>query len=260
MVRIDPAAWRLPLLLVAVGAAACADDPVYVQPAAGLEMIPGEGDEAAVTAQLVLPIRLEEEDEAAARADRAADLGIDVPFVARDDLDLSVEWTIKNLDPEPGVARIQVNGASEYFAYAPLAFVLDPDDDEEPPPLVGNIPLEIPGGGERAGVFQEDLLAEGCLDLELITRGGRSPFAAMLKVDEYRDEFDTDAGTIIPREAFASLVRFDISFVADRHMILEYAVRVRDHRSPPLLHDELGDAPAGELTVFAPADFAPVLE
>jgi hypothetical protein len=245
----------LPCLLVSC-LGACADDPVYVQPAAALEVIPGQGEAAGVTAQLALPIRLETEAEAALRASRAADLGIQVPYVTRDDLDLSLEWTIKNLEQEPGVARLQLSGANELFAYVPTAFVVDPDEEEEPPPLAGNVPLDIPALGQRSGVIQEDLLAEASLDLELITRGGESPFAALLAVQESLDEI-TAAGAVIPRAAFASLVRFDLVFLADRHMVLEFAVRVRDHHDPPLLHDELAAAPPGELTTFAPADFAP---
>jgi len=243
------------LLLCLPAAPACVDDPVYVQPAASLEVI-ADGEEAAATAQLTLPIRIESDSEAAERAERAAELGVQVPFVTRDDLDLSVEWTIKNLDPESGAARIQLNGANELFAYLPGAFVVDPEEEEAPPPLSGDIPLDIPGSGERSGVFQEDLLAEASLDLELIARGGASPFAALLAVNESIDEI-AGAGGVIPAGAFASLVRFDLVFLADRHMVLEFAVRVRDHRDPPLLHDALADAPLDELTAFAPADFAP---
>jgi hypothetical protein len=244
-----------PLALVAGGLGACADDPVYIPSAAALEFTPG--DEAVpATAQLVLPIRLETEKEATARADRAAELGALVPFVTRDDLDLSVEWTIRNLDPDPGIAFIDVNGANEFFAYVPLAFVEDPEEEEEPPPLCGNVPLEIAGDGRRSGVFQEDLLAEASLDLELITRGGVSPFAALLTVDESLTEIDA-GGAALPRDAFASLIRLDVDFRADRHMTLEFEVRARDHRDPPLLHDDLSAAPPEELTQFAPADFAP---
>jgi len=237
----------------------CADDPVYVQPAAPLEAFAGEGGEAApATAQLTLPIRLERDEEAQARADRAAELGVQVPYVRRDDLDLSLEWTIKNLDPDPGVARIQVNGASELFTYVPDAFLVDPDDEDEepPPPLLGNVPLDVPGDGTRSGVFQEDLVAEASLDLELITRGAVSPFTALAAIQEQTTEIEA-GGAVIPRDAFASLVRFDVVFLADRHMVLEFVVRVRDHRDPPLLHGELTDAPPDELTTFAPADFAP---
>lgn len=243
------------LLALASAAGACADDPVYLPSAAALEFTPG--DEAApATAQLVLPIRLETEQEATERADRTAELGVQVPYVTRDDLDLSLEWTIRNLDAEPGVALIDVNGANELFAYVPESFVEDPEEEEVPPPLSGHVPLDIPGDGRRSGVFQEDLLAEASLDLELITRGGESPFAALLAVQESLTEIDA-GGAALPRDAFASLVRFDVSFQADRHMILEFEVRARDHRDPPLLHEDLSDAPPDELTQFAPADFAP---
>jgi hypothetical protein len=238
------------------GPSACADDPVYVQPAAGLEVVPGEGGVGEATAVLTLPVRLEREAEATERADRSAELGIQVPYVRRDDLDLSVEWIIKNLDAEPGIARIQLNGANEFFAYVADAFVVDPEEEETPPPLSGDVPLDIAGSATRSGVFQEDLLAEASLDLELITRGAVSPFAALLANQETLREIEAD-GAVIPRDAFASLVRFDLTFLADRHMVLEFAVRVREHRDPPLLHDELTSAPPDELTAFAPADFAP---
>jgi hypothetical protein len=241
------------VLLVALGGA-CTDDPIYVEPADSLTASPG--DEGMAIAQLTLPIRLETEVEATARAERSASLGIEVPFVTRDDLDLSLEWRIRNLDAEPGIARIHVNGANEFFAYVPDAFVVDPEEEETPPPLSGNVPLDIPGGATLSGVFQEDLLAEASLDLELITRGGTSPFAALLAIHESRDQI-TAGEAVIPRDAFASLVRFDLTFVASRQMVLEYAIRARDHRDPPLLHERLADAPAEELTVFAPADFAP---
>jgi hypothetical protein len=243
------------LALAAISCAACTDDPVYVQPTAALEFVPGD-EAAAVTAQLFLPIRLETEDEATERAERTTELGIQVPYVTRDDLDLSLEWTIRNLDPEPGVARIHLNGANELFAYVPDAFVVDPEEEEVPPPLSGDVPLEIPAEGRLSGVFQEDLLAEASLDLELISRGGVSPFAAVLAIHETASEIDA-GGVPLPRDAWASLVRIDLSFVANRHMTLEYTLRARDHRAPPLLHDELADAPPEELTVFAPADFAP---
>jgi hypothetical protein len=241
--------------LVLLGVGACADDPVYVQADAALEFTPG-GEGEPPTAQLLLPVRLETELEATDRAERAAELGVEVPFVTRDDLDLSVEWELQNLDPEPGIARIHINGANEYFAYVPLAFVTDPEEEEVPPPLSGDVPLEVPGDGRRSGVFQEDLLAEASLDLELITRGGLNPFAALLATQESLTEIAA-GGAVLPKDAFASLVRLDITLFADRHMRLEFTLRVRDHREPPLMHEELADAPAEELTVFAPADFAP---
>lgn len=252
MIRMKHAARTLLAVLVV---AACTDDPVYVAPTGAVE-VGADGMTFTAASSTPLPIRLERSDEATCRAELAAELGVVVPYVRRDDLDLSVEWTLKNLSENLGVARVQLNGANEMLAYLPTAFVVDIEDEEAPPPLAGNVPLELEGGETRDGVFREDDLAEASLDLELITRGAVSPFAALLEVNEEMDEFDA-AGVMVPSEAYASLVRVDIALVADQHMVLEYTIRVRDHRDPHLLHEELADAPPEELTAFAPADYAP---
>jgi hypothetical protein len=244
-----------PFLLAILLAAACTDDPIYVEPTGAVE-VGADGMTFTASSSTFLPIRLERPTEATARGARAADLGVMVPYVLRDDLDISVEWTLKNLADAPAVARIQLNGANEMFGYVPTAFVVDVEEEEAPPPLAGNVPLELEPGETRDGVFREDELAEAALDLELITRGAVSPFTALLEVNEEMDEFDA-AGVDVPSDAFASLVRIDLALVADQHMVLEYSVRVRDHRDPGLLHEELADAPPGELTAFAPADYAP---
>jgi hypothetical protein len=180
-----------------------------------------------------------------------------VPFVKRDDLEISVEWTVKNLSDADGVARVQMNGANEWFSYNPIAFVVDVEDEDPPPPLSGDVPMEIAAGDERSGVYREDQLAEASLDLELITRGGLTPFAAVLDIQEDMDEMTDAAGMTVPSDAFAGLVRVDMILIADRHMVLEYSVRVRDHRDPGLLHEELLDAPPEELQPLAPAEFVP---
>ncbi|HUS68193.1 MAG TPA: hypothetical protein VMZ28_26850 [Kofleriaceae bacterium] len=242
-----------PLLLAVLLASACSDDPIYVEPSGAVE-VGADGETFTAASSTLLPVRLERQAEAEDRAARAGELGVMVPFVLRDDLDISVEWTLKNLSDAPAVARVQLNGANEMFAYVPTAFVVDIEEEEVPPPLSGDVPLEMEPGETRDGVFREDDLAEAALDLELITRGAVSPFAALLEVNEEMDEFDA-AGVEVPSDAFASLVRIDVGLVADQHMVLEYSVRVRDHRD--LLHDELADAPPEELTAFAPADYAP---
>jgi hypothetical protein len=242
-------------LLCPLVATACTDDPVYLAGPAPIE-VGADGMTFAASAQLTLPVRLETSDERTARAELEAELGAMVSFVTRDDLDVSIEWTITNLTAVDGTARIQVNGANEWFGYQPLAFVIDPDDEEAPPPLAGDVPYTIPGDGSRSGMVREDELAEASLDLELITRGGLSPFAALLEVHEDLAELDA-GGARIPTASLAHLVRLDLTLLADRHMTLDYTVRVRDRRRPRLLHPELEDAPAEELTAFAPADFTP---
>jgi hypothetical protein len=236
-----------------LAAAGCTDDPVYVQGPMPVEVAGGEAGTA--TSSLLLPIRLETMTEMEARTTRMTELGVMVPFVTRDDLELSVEWTVKNLSDADGVARIQMNGANEWFSYNPAAFVVDLEDEDAPPPLTGDVPMEIAAGSERSGVFRE-----ASLDLELITRGGFTPFAALLDVHEDMDEMTDAAGMAVPSEVFAGLVRIDMTLIADRHMVLEYSVRARDHRDDPLLHEDLLDAPVEELQPLAPAEYVPPAE
>ena len=252
MTRSIPTGWLAMALWLA--AAGCADDPIYVDGPMAVEVA---GDGGTATASLLLPIRLETMTEMEARTARMTELGVMVPFVTRDDLELSVEWTVKNLSDADGVARVQMNGANEWYAYNPAAFVVDVEDQDAPPPLTGDVPLEIAAGDERSGVFREDQLAEASLDLELITRAGVTPFAALLDVHEDWDEMTDTAGMTVPSAAFAGLVRIDMTLIADRHMVLEFAVRARDHRDPNLLHDDLLDAPPEELQPLAPAEYAP---
>jgi hypothetical protein len=266
--------------------AACAADPVYIQPPMGIEVGTGaDGDTGTATATVLMPydaghlnsMDYQREREAFltelnARVD--PDVTIDqLPLVRLDQVDVSIEWTIRNLSEEPGEARINVNGGNQYFIYQPDLFVVDPTDPDAvvPPPLAGNVPIDVPALGDRSGVFREDQIREAALDLDLITRATLNPFAALLNNHEdikntseiafqpYPPDQDPPPAPPppMPIEIFAQFVQFDVTFTADRHMVLEYAVRVRDPDG--VLHDELLDAPAEELYVFAPAIYTPVL-
>lgn len=252
-------ALKTAVSLALVMSAACSDDPRYLQPAEALEVGVPDSDITEASTQITLPVRLETDAEATARAARAAELATELSYIDLDDLRLSVEWSIRNLSDSDGTARIHLNGANERFAYAPAAFVVDPDDpdEERPPPLLGDIPLAIPATSTVNGVFREDQLREMAIDLELVTRGGLNPFAAILVRHEDIEEIVVDGADPIPYEGFGGLIRLDLTLLANRHMVLEYAVRVRSTRSPALVHDEGLAAEVGELTAFAPVDFVP---
>lgn len=236
---------------------ACNTGPRYVDPPLFVEVGIPDSMVFFATQQVILPMRLETEDEAMERATLSTELGgIPIPFVLLDDIDVSIEWTIRNLQDTPGTARIHINGGNEYFYYVPQNFVIDPEEDEEPPPLLGDIPIDIPALGTVSGVFREDQLHEAALDMELIARGGMNPFAAVLQQhDDVLEAVDPMTGMAIPRQGFAHLVVYDISLQANRHMVLEFTLRVRDERL--LLHDLLLNAPNGELTGFMPTEFVP---
>jgi hypothetical protein len=257
------------------GLAGCANDPVYIPGPmvleAGVADMTGMLSEA--KAQLQLPIKTETASDMAKRAELAATLApVEVPYVKIGDLEIDVEWTIKNLDMMPGQAKIELNGANEFFSYDPSIIILDPGNDEAPPTpgLGGDIPIDVPAGGEVSGLFTEDQLREAAIDLDQITRGNINPFRASLTISKNAKSFQpltplmpgvdnytqTPVGPEIPREAFAELIRIDLVFRPTTHMVLEYNVRVRDLRG--ILHDLLLTAETekpDELQSFTPAAF-----
>lgn len=261
--------------LAIVTAAGCANDPLYLPSPmtleAGVDMM---GMRSEGRASLELPIKTETAEDAARRAERAAQLTpVEVPYVRVGDLEISVEWTIRNLDGSDGQALIQLNGANEYFIYDPTLIVLNPEDDEAAPTpgLEGDVPINVAAGGTVSGLFTEDQVREAAIDIDQITRGNLNPFAATLTISKNARSFqpmtplmpgaeDYDqmpTGPEIPREAFAGMTRVDLVFRATSRMTLDYTVRVRDIRG--IMH-ELGLAAAtaapGELQAFMPAEFA----
>ena len=77
------------------------------------------------------------------------------------------------------------------FSYDPTLIVLDPNDDEAPktPGLSGDIPIDVPAGGEVSGLFTEDQLREASIDLDQVTRGNVNPFRASLTISKNATSF-----------------------------------------------------------------------
>ena len=259
-------------------AAGCTNDPAYLPSPTSIEagdqtdmegnLVPGLG-------RLVIPVVRETVDDAADRMRRQAmitDAAVVLPYVAVDDLQIEVEWTIRNLTAMPGNATVQLNGANQFFRYDPSMLQLSADDEAPPPPgLDGDIPLDVPANGTITGLFTEDSLREAAVDLDQITRGNINPFRATLTVSKNVDQFaqlaplmfDEDGeplpqmptGSVFPRQAIPAMLEIDLVFKPDRHMVLEYTVRVRDVRGD-LLPDLLLTADVADLEPFMPADFA----
>jgi hypothetical protein len=247
--------------LVVCVLAGCANDPVYIPAPMNLEagMDDGAGGIVAeAESQLVLPINTETMEDAMERAERAAALGVEVPYVKLGDIEVSIEWTIKNLEDREGTATIDLNGATEYFAFDPdLIMIGDGEELLEIPPLEGNIPLHIEPNGTLNGVFREDQIREASIDVDQITRANVNPIVGFLPYDPAMPEAGPmidPAFVPIPREAFAQMIRFDLVFAPSHHMVLEYAVRVRDLRG--IMNERLLAAPVGELTAFMPAEYS----
>ncbi len=256
----------------------CANDPVYLPSPTTIdagEMMDMEGNLLPGVGTLTIPVKRETTKDAADRMRRQAlitDPMVVLPYIQVDDLEISVEWTIKNLTDKPGNATVQLNGANQFFRYDPSMIALSTDNEAPPPPgLDGDIPLDIPANGTLSGLFTEDNLREAAIDLDQITRGNINPFRATLTISKNIEMFaqleplmfDMDGeplpqattGVVFPREAIPAILEADLVFKPDRHMTLEFTVRVRDIRGD-MLPDKLLSAPMADLEPFMPADFS----
>ena len=255
----------------------CSNDPVYLPAPASIdagETMDMDGNLLPGVSALVIPVVRETTKDAADRMQRQAKLDpmAVIPYIAVDDLQIEVEWTITNLTDKPGNAKVQLNGANQFFRYDPSMIMLSTDDEAPPPPgLDGDIPLDIPPNGKLSGLFTEDNVREAAVDLDQITRGNVNPFRATLTISKNADQFaqleplmfdmngdplpQATTGVMFPREAIPAMLELDIVFKPDRHMKLEYTVRVRDVRGD-LLPDKLMAADMADLQPFMPADYA----
>jgi hypothetical protein len=253
----------------------CANDPQYVAaPSKLVATAVAAGGVTNPVGTMSLPIKSESVADAAKRMALANQLGVMVPYVKLGDIAVEIEWTIHNDDTMPGQAKVEFNGGNEFFYYDPNLVNLAPPNAENPPPtpgLQGDIPIDVPAGGDAGGLFREDQWLEASIDLDEITRGNITPFYEGLTVNKNDQSFQpmsapmpanmtytaAPVGNVIPRPAFAAMVCFELKFKPDRPMTFTYTVRVRDIRGT--LIDPMGLDPsfnprAGD-HVFVPAAY-----
>ena len=226
-------------------------------------------------ASVHIPLKPEDDWKAADRDRRTVlqnsiDPAVEVAVYRLEHYDISVEWTVHNLDSKDSQFKVDLNAANEAFTYDPSLIILDPTDDEAPPtpPLAGDIPVDITANGTMSGTFREDELEEAAIDLDEISRGNFNPFRATLTTSRHDDFFQPvtpydyvtmtggqATGPQVPRVAWRQIVRIDLVFKPSAHMTLDYNVRVREHVD--VIHDEGLNAPADELQIYDPAPYIP---
>src|ERR1700755_3385552 len=124
--------------VLTVGMIGCANDPEYIPAPKVIDA--GTPDPAQPNAliqgkqSLTLPFKKETAADQKTRAALAKTLApVQVPYVKVGDIEVELEWTIRNLDQKAGQAKIEINGANEFFSYDPTIINLTPNDDEAPP-------------------------------------------------------------------------------------------------------------------------------
>ncbi|HXU82430.1 MAG TPA: hypothetical protein VN914_13600, partial [Polyangia bacterium] len=109
-------------------------------------------------------------------------------------------------------------------------------------PLLQTIPVEVPPGETVKGTIREDDFAEAELDLDAIGRWMAAPASVLINASEVNP---IGLERVPPNEVVPALFRVTVALVAERHMRLDFLVRVRDSRERllDLAHAEDAFAP-----------------
>jgi hypothetical protein len=222
---------RLPLLALTLGALACsANEPIYFPPAAPMEVGGGMDQPAAASTTIALPFRPPTEEQLARLQQESDRRMVQVPWLRAEDVSLSLLYTITNLSDQPGSARLELDGASEFAAYDTQALraaaAMGPEGEEDAVlALVRPKPVLLDPGEIFSGTVREDDFDEAALDLDAIGRFGATPASVLVN----RSEANPIGLEMVPpghvRPAF---FRVQVTFSATTHMRLEFLLRVRD--------------------------------
>jgi hypothetical protein len=243
-----------PLLALALGAAAvpalaCSDinTPIYFNGPTPLLEVTGQEMIPRITNGVQLRFREPTDAEKKALNDQADALkaadpthrDIKVPWVSRDKIHLEVIFTVTNLDQDPGMFDVTVDGANEYAKYDEnvVAAALGQGNNDAPTylPLISLhplLPMSLDAGKTYQGIFREDDFNEGEADLDALDRWppldamDAPPFPAVLI---NRKDVDPVGTTGVPAQVVTpAFVEVDVTLTATKHMKCEWLVRVRD--------------------------------
>lgn len=241
--RLSP--WLL-LSALAGGAGACGiNNPTYYAPGAGaLETQQGDAGAEAV-AVVTLPFRSPTAAESVRIDEATGAAGFPVPWLRRDEIALSIQYSITNLSNQPGVAQVYVDGANEFSSYdraaivAAAAAAVPPIEDVVALPLIQTIPVPVAAGATHSGVIREDDFAEAELDLEAIGRWMAPPAAVLINASEVNP---VGLEQVPPNKVVPAMFRVTVALVSQRHMRLQFLVRVRDSKNRLLEVAQAGEA------------------
>lgn len=219
----------LALMTITVGCSS--NSPKYFAPKKPLEG--GTMTAAQSTATIEIPFRRPTPEESMRLQEERKKLGFEVPFLQREDIDVSVQYTITNLSDKPGEATVAVDGANEYTSYDLAAIqeyigtLMLPPDADAPTllSLLQTTKTTIPARGTLSGNIREDDLVEVARDLDAIGRF-KGPYLTVLLNDSTATPLGME---MVPRNVkLPQLWRITVTFAATVPMRLDFLVRVRD--------------------------------
>ena len=163
------------------------------------------------------------------------------PWVRRDELTMSVPWTLTNNSDNPMRAWVLLDGATEFYDYNPIAMYGQAGGEEEEeiqfPSLLGFTPIMVEPREVVRGEFREDDMREAMYDLDVLSRFCGGPLAVLY----HRSEADPIGTEGVPDDAIiAGIVLLRLTLGADQPSTLEYSVRLRE--SEDIIYDSARDA------------------
>jgi hypothetical protein len=251
---------RRPLWLVLLcaggGGGGCGvNNPTYYPPPMGAIETGANDAGAEIAAVVTLPFRPPTDVESARLDEHSEALGFREPWLRRDQVAISVQYSITNLDDRRGTAQVFVDGANEFTAYdraalqAAAQMAVMNNDEVVVLPLIQTKPIEVAPGQTQSGVVREDDFAEAELDLDAIGRWMAPPPAVLINASEVNGTGleQLPANVVIP-----ALFRVGVTLVAERHMRLDFLVRVRDDKNRLLESARASEAFAPSATDYTP--------
>jgi hypothetical protein len=223
---------------------ACRVEPEYIgdgklyQVAITADTVPALSidEEAAlfiVETRAELPVRAPTAAERSALA-RASVPFPRLPWVARDDIAIQVDFTLTNLDAEPHNIDVILNGANEFHEYVPRVLM----DDEQAIPLHSQWERRYDLGARQrlAATVREEELDEIAVDLATVVNG--APNSDEIVYFENNSASDQRSKPFIPKVIPGLIaLRFGLRATEAVNVLLEVSVRVRDE-ADKLAHDD----------------------
>jgi len=248
-----------PLLMILLGAgggAGCGvNNPTYFTPPMGA-IETGQGDGGAESAAMVvLPFREPTDDQRAKLNEESDALGFQAPWLRREHVAISIQYSITNLGMRTGTAQVYVDGSNEFTTYdraalqaAAQAAVMN-NDEVVVLPLLQTIPVEIAPGQTKSGVIREDDFDEAELDLDAIGRWMATPAAVLINASEVNG---IGLEHVPLNDVVPAMFQLNVALVSQQHMRLEFLVRVRDSRERLLDLAHAGEAFAPQPMGYMP--------
>jgi hypothetical protein len=237
------------LALLAGALGACnLNEPTYF-PAPPLEIGGGTmGDPFTV---VEVPFRAPNQKEQADLQAESQTKGFAVPWLRTDNVAVSVLYTVTNLGTEPAMAKLEVDGASEFATYdvvalraAAAAAAINNENEITVLPLLEVAPTIIGPGAQLTGMLREDDFDEAALDLDALARFGGAPAAVLVN----QSSKNTAGLEMVPAQHVRpALWRVRVALIGSGHLRLDMMVRVRD---------QAGQLLASGGTPFSPAPAA----